>query len=126
MREIGRQRRLRRSATDRAGRHGGDRRRGVPSSHPGQGGKHHASSAQGLSISRQFFGTTVEPYTGKNTARFPLHAQKRQLGMSVKILTFGGIVQQINVPAKNDAEKPTSSSASRPCRTTSPPRTARR
>ncbi len=57
----------------------------------------------GLSISKQYFGSTVEPYTGKQTAvyRYTLSNGK---GMSVKILTYGGILQQINVPGKNGQE----------------------
>ena len=57
----------------------------------------------GLSISKQFFGSTVEPYTGKQTAvyRYTLSNAK---GMSVKILTYGGILQQINMPGKNGKE----------------------
>jgi aldose 1-epimerase len=57
----------------------------------------------GLSISKQYFGSTVEPYTGKETAvyRYTLSNAK---GMSVKILTFGGILQEINVPGANGSE----------------------
>jgi aldose 1-epimerase len=57
----------------------------------------------GLSISKQYFGSTVEPYTGKETAvyRYTLSNAK---GMSVKILTFGGILQEINVPSANGSE----------------------
>src|ERR1700727_753534 len=57
----------------------------------------------GLSISKQYFGSTVEPYTGKETAvyRYTLSNAK---GMSVKILTYGGILHQINVPGKNGKE----------------------
>ena len=57
----------------------------------------------GLSISKQFFGSTVEPYTGKQTAvyRYTLSNAK---GMSVKILTYGGILQQINMPGRNGKE----------------------
>jgi aldose 1-epimerase len=54
----------------------------------------------GLSISKQYFGSTVEPYTGKETAvyRYTLRNAK---GMSVQVLTFGGIIQDINVPDKH-------------------------
>jgi aldose 1-epimerase len=51
----------------------------------------------GLSISKQYFGSTVEPYTGKETAVYRYTLSNAE-GMSVKILTFGGIVQEINVP----------------------------
>jgi len=57
----------------------------------------------GLSISKQYFGSTVEPYTGKETAvyRYTLSNAK---GLSVKILTYGGILQEINVPGANGRE----------------------
>jgi aldose 1-epimerase len=57
----------------------------------------------GLSISKQYFGSTIEPYTGKETAvyRYTLSNAK---GMSVKILTFGGILQEINMPSANGSE----------------------
>jgi aldose 1-epimerase len=50
-----------------------------------------------LSVSKQLFGQTVEPYTGKetNVYRYTLTNDR---GMSVQILTYGGIVQTINVP----------------------------
>src|ERR1700691_3176469 len=51
----------------------------------------------GLSISKAFFGDTVEPYTGKETAVYR-YTLSNANGMSVDILTFGGIVQEINVP----------------------------
>jgi aldose 1-epimerase len=54
----------------------------------------------GLSISKQYFGSTVEPYTGKQTAVYRYTLSNAE-GMSVKILTFGGILQQINVPGSN-------------------------
>jgi aldose 1-epimerase len=61
------------------------------------------SSGGGLSISKQYFGSTIEPYTGKETAvyRYTLSNAK---GMSVKILTFGGILQSINVPSSHGTE----------------------
>jgi aldose 1-epimerase len=57
----------------------------------------------GLSISKQYFGSTVEPYTGKETAvyRYTLSNAK---GMSVKILTYGGILQEINVPGAHGSK----------------------
>src|SRR3984885_3119186 len=51
----------------------------------------------GLSISKEFFGDTVEPYTGKETAVYR-YTLSNANGMSVDILTYGGIVQEINVP----------------------------
>jgi aldose 1-epimerase len=60
-------------------------------------------SGHGLSISKQFFGSTIEPYTGKETAVYR-YTLSNNAGMTVKILTFGGIVQQIDVPGSNGQE----------------------
>jgi aldose 1-epimerase len=57
----------------------------------------------GLSLSRQFFGSTVEPYTGKNTAVYR-YTLRNAHGMKVQILTYGGIVQDIWVPGRNGHE----------------------
>jgi aldose 1-epimerase len=59
-----------------------------------------AGSGGGLSISKAYFGSTVEPYTGKLTPtyRYTLTNAK---GESVDLLSFGGITQEINVPGKN-------------------------
>jgi aldose 1-epimerase len=57
----------------------------------------------GLSISKQYFGSTIEPYTGKETAVYRYTLSNAE-GMSVKILTFGGILQEINVPSANGSE----------------------
>ena len=54
----------------------------------------------GLSISKQYFGSTVEPYTGKETAVYR-YTLSNARDMSVQVLTFGGILQDINVPAVN-------------------------
>jgi aldose 1-epimerase len=54
----------------------------------------------GLSLSRQFFGKTVEPYTGKNTAVYR-YTLSNANGMRVQILTYGGIVQDIWAPSRN-------------------------
>src|ERR1700746_929064 len=50
-----------------------------------------------VSLSKQLFGSTVEPYTGKNTGvfRYPLRNAR---GMKVQILTFGGTLQGICGP----------------------------
>ncbi len=57
----------------------------------------------GLSVSKQFFGQTVEPYTGKETNVYR-YTLRNANGMSVKILTYGGIVQAINVPSRYGSE----------------------
>src|ERR1035441_7675135 len=49
---------------------------------------HHHDSA-GLSISKQFFGTTTEPYTGKPTSVYR-YTLSNSHGLSVNILTYGG------------------------------------
>ena len=54
-------------------------------------------------VSKQFFGKTIEPYTGKNTAVYR-YTLTNCNGMSVKILTYGAITQEINVPGRHGAE----------------------
>jgi len=63
----------------------------------------HAGGGCSPTVSKQFFGKTIEPYTGKNTAvyRYTLTNCK---GTQVKILTFGGIVQSVNTPSRRGAE----------------------
>jgi aldose 1-epimerase len=51
----------------------------------------------GLSVSRQFFGQAVEPYTGQKTDVFR-YTLANANGMSVKIITYGGDIQEINLP----------------------------
>ena len=58
---------------------------------------HASQHSGGQSVTRQFFGNAVEPYTGKKTRVFR-YTLKNARGMSVQILTYGGIVQDINVP----------------------------
>ncbi len=55
------------------------------------------------SVSSQFFGSTVEPYTGKNTAVYR-YTLSNCRGVTAKILTYGGIVQSINVPSRSGRE----------------------
>jgi aldose 1-epimerase len=57
----------------------------------------------GLRLTKQFFGTAVEPYTGKETSVYR-YTLSNANGMSVKILTYGGIVQAIDVPGRTDHE----------------------
>jgi len=103
MREIGRKRRLRRPAlfglaAMMAIAVGGSvvatQAQAAPSAaaRPAGGG--------GLSLSRQFFGQTVEPYTGKETNVYR-YTLRNANGMKVQILTYGGIVQDIWVPGRN-------------------------
>jgi aldose 1-epimerase len=53
-----------------------------------------------LSITKQFFGSTTEPYTGKVTPtyRYTLTNSK---GMTVQLLSYGAITQAVDVPGKN-------------------------
>ena len=54
-------------------------------------------------VSKQYFGSTIEPYTGKNTPVFR-YTLTNCRGMQVKILSYGGIVQSIDVPVAQRAE----------------------
>jgi len=104
MREIGRQRRLRRLVTLGlaavvAIAIGGSlavTQAQAASTTPAARG----SSGGGLSLNRQFFGQTVEPYTGKETNVYR-YTLSNANGMRVQILTYGGIVQAIWVPGSN-------------------------
>ncbi len=55
------------------------------------------------SVSKQFFGRTVEPYTGKKEAVYR-YTLRNCRGMSVKILSFGAITQSITVPSRHGAK----------------------
>ena len=54
-------------------------------------------------VSKQFFGKTIEPYTGKNTAVFR-YTLTNCRGMQVRVLSFGGIIQSIEVPSARGRE----------------------
>ncbi|HZC60048.1 MAG TPA: aldose epimerase family protein, partial [Streptosporangiaceae bacterium] len=54
-------------------------------------------------VSKQFFGKTIEPYTGKNTAVFR-YTLTNCRGTQVKILTYGGTVQSIVTPSRRGRE----------------------
>jgi aldose 1-epimerase len=106
MREIGRQRRLRRPvilglaamvAIAVGGSLAATQASAAPVVHVARAG------TGGLSISKQYFGSTVEPYTGKETAVYR-YTLRNAAGMSVKILTYGGDLQEINVPGRNGQE----------------------
>src|SRR6202042_456822 len=54
-------------------------------------------------VSKQFFGKTIEPYTGKNTAVYR-YTLTNCRGMRVRVLSFGGIIQSIDVPSARGRE----------------------
>jgi len=53
-----------------------------------------------LSISKKYFGSTTEPYTGQNTPTYR-YTLTNAHGMSVDLLSYGAITQAINVPGSN-------------------------
>ena len=61
-----------------------------------------AGSGGSLSITRQYFGSTTEPYTGKMTPTYR-YTLSNGRGMSVDLLSYGAITQAINVPGKDGA-----------------------
>ena len=54
-------------------------------------------------VSKQFFGKTIEPYTGKNTSVYR-YTLTNCRGMQVRVLSFGGIIQSIDVPSRQGKE----------------------
>ena len=54
-------------------------------------------------ISKQYFGSTVEPYTGKLTPTYR-YTMTNCRGMQIHLLSFGGITQSITVPGRNGRE----------------------
>ena len=101
MREIGRQRRLRgRAAIGLAAMVaiavGGSLAASQASAAP----RAHAAASGGLSVSKESFGSTVEPYTGKNTEVFR-YTLTNARGMKVQIITYGATVQDIWVPGRH-------------------------
>jgi aldose 1-epimerase len=108
MREIGRQRRLRRSALVGLAAMvaiavGGSIAAAQASAAAATPTTARGGYGGGLSLSRQFFGQTVEPYTGKETNVYR-YTLRNANGMKVQILTYGGIVQDIWVPGRNGQE----------------------
>jgi aldose 1-epimerase len=60
-----------------------------------------APAAHGtLSISKQFFGSTIEPYTGKVTPTYR-YTLTNARGMKVQLLSYGAITQAIDVPGRH-------------------------
>src|ERR1700761_4715322 len=53
----------------------------------------------GLGITKKYFGSTVEPYTGKVTPTYQ-YTLTNASGMSVQLLSYGGIPQAVNVPGR--------------------------
>jgi aldose 1-epimerase len=58
------------------------------------------SHGGGLTITKTYFGSTTEPYTGKNTPTYR-YALTNASGMTVDLLSFGAITQAIDVPGSN-------------------------
>ncbi len=54
-------------------------------------------------ISKQYFGSTVEPYTGKLTPTYR-YTMTNCRGMQIHLLSYGGITQSITVPGRNGRE----------------------
>ena len=73
-------------------------RRRRPRSRPAAPGEGRARRA--LSITKQYFGSTTEPYTGKVTPTYR-YTLTNARGMTVQLLSYGAITQAINVPGKN-------------------------
>ena len=59
-----------------------------------------AAGGHSLSITRQSFGSTTEPYTGKLTPTYR-YVLSNGRGVSVDLLSYGAITQAVNVPGKN-------------------------
>jgi aldose 1-epimerase len=104
MREIGRQRRLRRLVTlglaamvaiAVGGSLAATQAKAASTTSAAAGG-----GSGGLSLSKQYFGRTVEPYTGKLTPTFRW-TMRNDNGMKVQVLTYGGTIQDIWLPGSN-------------------------
>jgi|SRR5581483_5277701 len=101
MREIGRQRRLRSKAAiglaaAAALAVGGS----LAATQAVAAPRTHAAAHGGLSVTKEAFGSTTEPYTGKDTPVFR-YTLTNARGMKVQILSYGGIVQDIWVPNRH-------------------------
>ncbi len=64
-----------------------------------------SSSGQQCSptISKQYFGSTIEPYTGKLTPTYR-YTLTNCRGMRIHLLSYGAITQSIDVPGRNGRE----------------------
>ena len=96
MREIGRQRRLRRLVTIGLAAMVAIAVGGSLAATQAQAASTKPAAA-GLSLSRQFFGTAFDKYAGHNLPVFR-YTLRNARGMSVQIITYGATVQTINVP----------------------------
>ena len=76
-----------------------------------------AGGTCGPTVSSQHFGSTVEPYTGKNTAGLPLHAEQLPRGERQDPQLLAASFRRSTCPAAS-AASPTSRSASGPSPTT--------
>jgi aldose 1-epimerase len=56
--------------------------------------------AHSPSITKAYFGSTIEPYTGKETPTYR-YTLTNARGMTVDLLSYGGITQAIDVPGAN-------------------------
>jgi aldose 1-epimerase len=68
----------------------------APAASAGHSGGH-------LSISKQFFGKTIEPYTNVNTPTYR-YTLTNANGVSIDLLSYGAITQAIWVPSRNGHE----------------------
>jgi len=96
MREIGRQRRLRRLVTIGLAAMVAIAVGGSLAATQAQAASTKPAAA-GLSLSRQFFGTAFDKYAGHNLPVYR-YTLRNARGMSVQIITYGATVQAINVP----------------------------
>jgi aldose 1-epimerase len=55
----------------------------------------------GLSITKEFFGNTIEPYTNQSTPTYR-YTMTNARGMSIDLLSYGAITQAINVRGKGN------------------------
>jgi len=57
-------------------------------------------AAHSPSITKAYFGSTIEPYTGKETPTYE-YTMTNANGMEVQLLSYGGITRAIDVPGAN-------------------------
>jgi aldose 1-epimerase len=60
----------------------------------------HTAAQGSLSISKSYFGSTVEPSTGKETPTYE-YTLTNAHGMEVQLLSYGGITRAVDVPGSN-------------------------